>query len=129
MGALELLADSWLAPTPAQLQPGETHEEQAQRLLDELHAKAFRLYADFRPETHGEWGKKEKFELDTVLGLRREVEVVEEVKEEEEQGEGEEAQVEVSGIKDEPIEVKDEEEDLAQQGIVPTDEINMYGLQ
>lgn len=123
MGALELLADSWLAPQP--LQADEAAEQQSQRLLDELHAKAFRLYAEFRPDTGGEWGKKEMFEVDKVLSLRREVEPEEEeVKEE--QGEVEEPQQEVEEVKEEPIVIKDEED--AQEGMVPSDEINMYGL-
>lgn len=37
---------------------------------DALHAAAYTLYTEFRPETSGEWGKKARLELDTVLGLR-----------------------------------------------------------
>lgn len=38
---------------------------------DALHAEAFRLYCQLRPETGGEWGKRARFDLDKVLALRR----------------------------------------------------------
>lgn len=36
-----------------------------------LHAEAYRLYAAFRPETGGAWGKRARFELGKVLALRK----------------------------------------------------------
>ncbi|KAL9937710.1 hypothetical protein V8E36_003255 [Tilletia maclaganii] len=58
-GALVLLADSYLDPT------GSDSD------ADELHAVAWDLYCDFRPETGGEWGKRARLSCETVLGLRK----------------------------------------------------------
>lgn len=35
-----------------------------------LHARAYSLYTQFRPDTGGEWGKRARFDLDKVLALR-----------------------------------------------------------
>ncbi|KAE8222541.1 hypothetical protein CF319_g4279 [Tilletia indica] len=58
-GALVLLADSYLDPT------GQDTD------ADELHATAWDLYCDFRPETGGEWGKRARVSCDVILGLRK----------------------------------------------------------
>ncbi|CAD6921311.1 unnamed protein product [Tilletia controversa] len=58
-GALLLLADSYLDPT------GQDTD------ADELHAVAWDLYCDFRPDTGGEWGKRARVSCDVVLGLRK----------------------------------------------------------
>lgn len=55
MGALLLLATSYVGPDGN---------------ADELHKAAYGLYLDFRPETHGEWGKRATLMLDKVLELR-----------------------------------------------------------
>ena len=56
MGALTLLANSYVD------RDGSTTA---------LQTAAYGLYADFRPETHGEWGKRATLSLDTILALRR----------------------------------------------------------
>ncbi|KAK0565512.1 hypothetical protein OC861_003735 [Tilletia horrida] len=56
-GTLVLLADSYIDPSDTD--------------ADELHAVAWDLYCEFRPETGGEWGKRAKFSCDTALGLRK----------------------------------------------------------
>ncbi|KAK0529165.1 hypothetical protein OC835_004419 [Tilletia horrida] len=58
-GSLVLLADSFLDPT------GQDAD------ADELHAAAWDLYCEFRPETGGEWGKRARLSCDTVLSLRK----------------------------------------------------------
>lgn len=55
MGALTLLANSYVAAD------GSAHA---------LHDAAYGLYLDFRPETHGERGKRAVLALDTILDLR-----------------------------------------------------------
>ena len=57
MGALTLLANSYV---------------DASGNAEALHAAAYELYTEFRPETHGEWGKRGTLYLDVILGLRRE---------------------------------------------------------
>lgn len=56
MGALTLLANSYVAAD------GAAHA---------LHDAAYGLYLDFRPETHGERGKRAVLALDTILDLRK----------------------------------------------------------
>lgn len=63
-GALVLLADSWL-------EPGKVDLEGCDASAEALHARAWGMYCDFRPETGGEWGKKETVHLGKVLELRR----------------------------------------------------------
>lgn len=38
---------------------------------EQLHKLAYGLYVEFRPETHGEWGKRAELLLDRILALRR----------------------------------------------------------
>ncbi len=77
MGALYLLAESFIDPPPppddgasgaAQAASASTS---AASTAERLHAHAYALYTDFRPETGGAWGKKAKVHLDTILDLRR----------------------------------------------------------
>ncbi|CEH12574.1 hypothetical protein CBOM_00549 [Ceraceosorus bombacis] len=62
IGALTLLADSYMVPPPGAT---EAHG------VDELHKRAFELYVDFRPETGGEWGKKGTLFLSAILRLKK----------------------------------------------------------
>lgn len=74
MGALTLLANSYLGPDGN---------------ADRLHAAAYELYTGFRPETHGEWGKRASLSLDTILALRataEKEEVPQDLKREEKHG-------------------------------------------
>lgn len=89
MGALTLLADSFMKPSigaegqlkssPQVLEGVKPDPEDAESQSsfsyphgpDHLHAKAYALYSQFRPETGGEWGKRARFELDKILALRQ----------------------------------------------------------
>lgn len=66
MGAMMLLASSYVDNTWA------TKDTAAHRTADTLEKEAYRLYTEFRPETHGEWGKRATLYLDRILELRRE---------------------------------------------------------
>ncbi|WFD30166.1 hypothetical protein MSPP1_001183 [Malassezia sp. CBS 17886] len=59
MGALTLLASSY------------ADSDAGGRGADALHQVAYGLYAEFRPDTHGEWGKRATLHLDNILALRR----------------------------------------------------------
>ena len=65
MGAMMLLASSYMDHTWA------TKDTQADHSADTLEKEAYRLYTEFRPETHGEWGKRATLYLDKILDLRR----------------------------------------------------------
>ncbi len=75
MGALTLLADSFMEPTSTQdgadgkVKP-ETEEVQEYG-ADYLNQRGYDLYAEFRPSTSGEWGKKGRLWYDKILALRR----------------------------------------------------------
>lgn len=56
IGAMQCLAESYLAPDGG---------------ADALHNAAYGLYVEFRPETHGEWGKRAELSLDKILALCR----------------------------------------------------------
>ncbi|PKI85499.1 hypothetical protein MVES1_000770 [Malassezia vespertilionis] len=62
MGAMLLLARSYVDME----RDTEQHQDAAR-----LHSAAYGLYTEFRPETHGEWGKRATLSLDTILALRR----------------------------------------------------------
>lgn len=77
MGALTLLADSFMEPIPLQDVDGKVEEgkQEAQEALgygaDYLNSRGYELYAEFRPSTSGEWGKKGRLWYDKILALRR----------------------------------------------------------
>ena len=62
-GALTLLADSYMEPPPE----GDSSAHGAEC----LNAQGYSLYAEFRPSTSGEWGKKGRLWYDKILALRR----------------------------------------------------------
>ncbi|SPO25398.1 uncharacterized protein UTRI_03186_B [Ustilago trichophora] len=88
-GALTLLADSFMEPRSAHLQStadvqikSETTDEQAAKPEAQtqetpeyggeyLNSRGYDLYAEFRPSTSGEWGKKGRLWYDKILALRR----------------------------------------------------------
>ncbi|CBQ73037.1 conserved hypothetical protein [Sporisorium reilianum SRZ2] len=70
VGALTLLADSFMEPPPASAVARETAEE-AEHGAEYLNSRGYDLYAEFRPSTSGEWGKKGRLWYDKVLALRR----------------------------------------------------------
>lgn len=85
MGALTLLADSFMEPP---LPPAVKSEDQEEPTLEYggeyLNSRGYELYAEFRPSTSGEWGKKGRLWYDKILALRRGAEgELEEWKEEE----------------------------------------------
>ena len=67
MGALTLLADSFMQP----LTPTDPQVEKVEHGGEYLNARGYELYAEFRPSTSGEWGKKGRLWYDKVLALRR----------------------------------------------------------
>lgn len=72
VGALTLLADSFMEPI--QEQEGsqtDTKTEAMKYGADLLNSRGYDLYAEFRPSTSGEWGKKGRLWYDKVLALRR----------------------------------------------------------
>ncbi|TKY85767.1 hypothetical protein EX895_005307 [Sporisorium graminicola] len=78
MGALTLLADSFMDPIPTAPAAadtgasGETETPETPEYGPEyLNARGYDLYAEFRPSTSGEWGKKGRLWYDKVLALRR----------------------------------------------------------
>lgn len=70
MGALTLLADSFMEPVAATGAVGEG-EERTEYGAEYLNSHGYDLYAEFRPSTSGEWGKKGRLWYDKVLALRR----------------------------------------------------------
>lgn len=81
-GALTLLADSFmqpLTPSPPWIK-SEAGEETKSEIRGEgmseygaeyLNSRGYELYAEFRPSTSGEWGKKGRLWYDKILALRR----------------------------------------------------------
>lgn len=91
LGALTLLADSFMEPPP-QAQPdadtsiktdpldasptspreqGGPLEAEQEYGGEYLNTRGYDLYAEFRPSTSGEWGKKGRLWYDKILALRR----------------------------------------------------------
>lgn len=87
IGALTLLADSFMEPPPSPLTAVTSSDTQQPTLKSEtetetpehppeyggelLNARGYELYAEFRPSTSGEWGKKGRLWYDKILALRR----------------------------------------------------------
>lgn len=140
IGALTLLADSFMDPPPAD--SSEITELKQEAIEDEggssatsdpavdsseygaevLHAEAYNLYTLFRPETGGRWGKRARFELGKVLALRkgREVEwqkwVEMERKREKEEAEG--LQIDEDELEEAAGEIKSEGQEGEEQLIL-----------
>lgn len=85
-GALTLLADSFMQPppplTPAEVKsetestdepnkPDARQSEPQDFGSEYLNSRGYDLYAEFRPSTSGEWGKKGRLWYDKILALRR----------------------------------------------------------
>ncbi|KAJ1029107.1 hypothetical protein NDA18_002735 [Ustilago nuda] len=79
-GALTLLADSFMEPLPpsgrVKAENGEEEKPKPEEALPEhgaeyLNSRGYELYAEFRPSTSGEWGKKARLWYDKILALRR----------------------------------------------------------
>ncbi|SNX84371.1 uncharacterized protein MEPE_03080 [Melanopsichium pennsylvanicum] len=82
-GALTLLADSYMEPAPNQMQSGDQtgFENEVNKQSEPTHdleyggeylnSRGYDLYAEFRPCTSGEWGKKGRLWYDKILALRR----------------------------------------------------------
>ncbi|EPQ28524.1 uncharacterized protein PFL1_03827 [Pseudozyma flocculosa PF-1] len=87
IGALTLLADSYIDPPPKmeakdESEPLDAKTEHPDGTLpastgpppygaEYLNTCGYDLYADFRPSTSGEWGKKGRLWYDKILALRR----------------------------------------------------------
>ncbi|GAC93557.1 hypothetical protein PHSY_001122 [Pseudozyma hubeiensis SY62] len=69
VGALILLADSFMEPIETKEEDGDG--EAVQYGAEFLNSRGYDLYAEFRPSTSGEWGKKGRLWYDKVLALRR----------------------------------------------------------
>ncbi|WFC97673.1 hypothetical protein MYAM1_000392 [Malassezia yamatoensis] len=65
IGAMMLLASSYMDHTWA------SQTEKGNNSSHDLEKEAYSLYTEFRPETHGEWGKRSELYLDKILALRR----------------------------------------------------------
>ncbi|WFD41758.1 hypothetical protein MPSI1_000394 [Malassezia psittaci] len=66
IGAMMLLASSYMDHAWA------SEIEKGSSSSHNLEKEAYRLYTEFRPDTHGEWGKRSELYLDKILALRRE---------------------------------------------------------
>lgn len=70
-GALTLLADSFMEPTAVAVEVKAESETPVAHGAEYLNSRGYELYAEFRPSTSGEWGKKGRLWYDKILALRR----------------------------------------------------------
>lgn len=71
MGALTLLADSFMQPPTTSDAAKKDIPDTPEYGAEYLNSRGYDLYAEFRPSTSGEWGKKGRLWYDKVLALRR----------------------------------------------------------